>query len=192
MAVMGVDVARFGDDESVAVLRRGGALVELRRWRGLDTMTLAGEVAGLIRQWRPAHVFVDGVGVGGGVVDRLRQLGFRTIDVNAGARAADESRFANLRVEMWSRLRDWLRDGGALVAGDEALARDLVRPTYAFDNRGRLRLESKDDMRSRGEPSPDAGDALALTFAWPVRESDEDGHAAPRQLWADDSYRMLP
>ncbi|QQS11055.1 MAG: terminase [Rhodospirillales bacterium] len=193
-AVLGVDVARFGDDDSVALLRIGGVVARVQRWRRLDTMQLAASVAELILAWRPRQVFVDGVGVGGGVVDRLRQLGHRVVDVGAGGRAADERRFANLRAEMWSRMRDWLQEGGVLPAADEALAREIGAPGYAFDARGRLRIESKDDLRARGEGSPDAADALALTFAYPVRDHGvgDDPYLFPRQTRTDSAYRILP
>ncbi|QQS12385.1 MAG: terminase [Rhodospirillales bacterium] len=166
--LMGVDVARFGDDHSVALLRRGDRVLALTRWHRLDTMQLAAQVSGLINSWRPVRVFVDGVGVGGGVVDRLRQLGHQVVEVNAGARARDDRRFANLRAEMWSAMRDWLVAGGALPVDDEALAREIATPGYGFDPRNRLRLEGKDELRARGDGSPDAADALALTFAAPV------------------------
>lgn len=171
---MGVDVARFGDDHSVVAVRQGALLRDLIRFHGLDTMQLAARVAELCGLWRPQALFVDGVGVGGGVVDRLRQLGFRAIEVNAGARASDERRFANLRAEMWSRLREWLLHEGALGPDQARLMDELAVPGYGFDARNRLQLESKDDMRARGAGSPDAADALALTFAYPVNR-------APRQ-----------
>ena len=182
--VMGVDVARFGDDLSVVVLRQGRRLREIVRFHGLDTMQLAARVSEMAALWRPHTLFVDGVGVGGGVVDRLRQLGHRVSEVNAGAAASDPRRFANLRAEMWSRLREWIVQHGALPVDDRALAQELAAPGYGFDAKNRLQLESKDDMKSRGEGSPDAADALALTFAWPVNEAPD----APRQTVALSDY----
>jgi hypothetical protein len=167
--VLGVDVARFGDDASVILAREGHAIVHLAHYRGVDTKRLAALVAEAANRLRPDGILVDGAGVGAGVVDRLRALGFRVADVNAGARAMEPNRFANLRAEMWSKARDWLRAGGCLPAEARELADDLAQPEYAFDDAGRLRLESKEDMKARGLPSPDFGDALALTFAQPVR-----------------------
>ncbi|HET9149495.1 MAG TPA: terminase [Alphaproteobacteria bacterium] len=166
--VLGIDVARFGDDETAFVFRRGDALDGVVRLRGLDTMQTAGRAADAIRTRDPAAVFVDGIGVGAGVVDRLRQLGFAVIDVNAAGAAADPQRYANKRAEMWGRMRDWLAAGGCLPADDAALAEELAGPEYGFDSGNRILLERKDDMKRRGLASPDTADALALTFAEPV------------------------
>ena len=163
--VLGVDVARFGDDQTVFLLRNGDRVEWIRRHRGLDLMQTAARVADIMVEVKPDAVFIDGVGVGGGVVDRLTQMGFRAGDVNSGGVAVDDARFANLRAEMWSRMRDWLKDRGAIPAEDIELATDLAGPHYLFDQRNRLRLERKQDMKARGLASPDAGDALALTFA---------------------------
>lgn len=166
--IMGIDVARFGDDQTVFLFRQGDAVRHVARHRGLDTMQVAAHAAEEIVKRRPDAVFIDGIGVGGGVVDRLRQLGFRVLDVNAAARANNERLYANRRVEMWGQMRDWLRAGGCLPRDDAALADDLVGPEYGFDSGNRIALERKQDLRARGLASPDAGDALALTFADPV------------------------
>jgi len=186
--VLGVDVARFGDDASVILARQGQAIVNIAEYRGVDTMRLAVLVAEAANRYRPAGLMVDGAGVGAGVVDRLRDLGFRVVDVNAGTRALDPARFANLRAEMWSKVRDWLKAGGALPEDARTLADDLAAPEYAFDDKGRLRLEKKEDMKSRGLPSPDFGDALALTFAQPVSLAAFD---ANRPRWALADYDPL-
>ena len=148
---------------------RNGARVEwVRRYRGLDLMQAAARVADAITEHRPDATMIDGVGVGGGVVDRVRQMGFRVNDVNAGGQALDDTRFANLRAEMWNKMREWLADRGDIPGTDADLAEDLSGPQYGFDIRNRLQLEKKQDMKARGLASPDAGDALALTFARPV------------------------
>ena len=100
----------------------------------------------------------------GGVVDRLRQLGLKVIDVNGGSRASNSLRFRNKRAEMWSRMRDWLRDVGDIPDDDELMI-DLQSPEYGFDARNRMQIEKKEDMKRRGVLSPDIADALALTFA---------------------------
>jgi hypothetical protein len=183
--VMGVDVARFGDDSSVILARQGQEIVHLAEYRNFDTMRLAGLVAEAANRLGPAALFVDGAGVGAGVVDRLRSLGFRVVDVNAGAAAHEPGRFANLRAEMWSKLRDWLDGGGAIPADARTLADDLAGPEYAFDERNRLRLEAKADMKARGLASPDFADALAMTFAQPVRDPALDA-ARPRYAITED------
>ncbi|MEW5722530.1 MAG: terminase [Thermodesulfobacteriota bacterium] len=166
--VLGVDVARYGEDQSVLVRRQGLAATGLKKFRGLDTMTLAGLAAGEIEAWRPDAVFIDEVGIGAGVVDRLLQLGFQVIPVNGGARALDDNRYHNLRAEMWDKMRAWL-EGGASIPDDQELKDDLIGPEYYFDQRERIQLEKKEDMKRRGLASPDCADALALTFARPVR-----------------------
>lgn len=167
--VMGVDVARFGDDRSV-ILVRTDAVEYVRVFKGIDTQQLAALVAEEAKIFRPDAVFVDGAGVGGGVVDRLRMLGHRVFEVQAGGRPNDKERYLNKRAEMWGVMRDWLKDRGSLAMTEHAneLADDLVSPQYSYDNAGRIVLEKKEDMKKRGLPSPDLGDALALTFAEPV------------------------
>ncbi len=163
--VLGVDVARFGDDQSVILKRQGlCARFPVRKFRGVDTMRLASLVAEEIAAWKPDAVMVDVVGIGAGVVDRLRQLGHDVIEVNAGAAATDDKTYHNKRVEMWGKLRDWLKAGG-VIEDDAELKSDLTAPEYTFDAKERFVLESKDDLKARGMASPDSGDALALTFA---------------------------
>lgn len=162
--VMGVDVARFGDDQSVILLRQGDRIEgEIRRYRGIDLMQLAAHVNARITEDQPDAVFVDGAGIGGGVIDRLRQLGRRVHDVNGGEAARRPREYLNRRAEMWARTRHWLKTGD--IPDDAALATDLAGPEYGFDAKGRIQLERKEDMKRRGLASPDAGDALALTFA---------------------------
>lgn len=161
--LMSVDVARFGGDESVIGLRRGDLFLIHKRYRDVDTQQMAGYVAEAIRLFEPQAVFVDGVGIGAGVVDALRALGFEIREVNGGLKARDERHYYNRRAEMWGLMRKWLQ-GGGLIEDDAALKDDLTAPEYGFDAKNRWQLESKDDMRARGLPSPDAGDCLSMTF----------------------------
>lgn len=172
--IIGVDVARFGDDQSALIRRQGLAAFGLRSWRGLDTMALAGLVAREIAEFRPDAVFVDAGGIGAGVVDRLRQLGHDSvIGVNFGAAAGNKNLYYNKRSEMWCLLRDWLASGGSIPDDKELLA-DLTAPEYGFTgDKSQIALEKKKDMKSRGLASPDKGDALALTFAYPVAPAGE-------------------
>lgn len=171
--VLGVDVARQGGDFNVILYRNGDVIPQggIERFRQPDLMQTVGRVAEAVNRIKPDAVFVDGGGVGGGVVDRLRQLGYNVIEVNSASSASDPARFKNLRAEMWSKMRDWIKDRGAVPADDQ-LVDDLTAPTYRFDVSNRLQLESKDDMRGRGIPSPDTADALALTFAHAVPSRD--------------------
>ena len=175
--IMFVDVARFGDDQSVIGFRKGrdGRLIPWTKLRGVDTMTLAARIAELHQMHRPDALFIDGGGVGGGVIDRLRQLGINAIEVQFGGKAdrysvsEEQPAVANKRAEMWCSMRDWLAHGA--IPDDPELRADLTGPQYSFvirDGRDAILLEPKESMKRRGLGSPDAGDALALSFAYPV------------------------
>jgi len=172
--IVGVDVARFGDDESVIYTRVGRDAKQFAplRFRGLDTMQLAARVAEhcdsftLSVDRRPDALFVDGGGVGGGVVDRLRQMGYDVTEVQFGAKASEPKKYANKRAEMWGRMREWLAIGA--IEDDPELRDQLISVEYAITTDDRVILERKDKMKERGLSSPDLADALAITFAEPV------------------------
>lgn len=165
--IIGVDPARFGDDRSVIFCRQG-----VRAWRPLvfnktDNMTLAAYVAQEIDRFRPDGVFIDS-GCGGGVIDRLRQLGYNVLEVPFGASAQKAGQYANKRAEMWGEMAQWIKEIGSLP-DEPQLKSDLCGVCYDFDVSGRLCLESKQALKARCGKSPDLADALALTFAYPVR-----------------------
>jgi hypothetical protein len=172
-ACIGVDVARFGGDQSVIRTRIGRDATGFKpiKMREVDTMTLAGIVAQHVNMLRSMNlrvvIFVDGGGVGGGVVDRLLSLGYEVIEVQFGARASDPKKYANKRAEMWGLMKDWLNIG--CIDQDDLLATDLTSVEYGFTSNDQIQLERKEDMRKRGIASPDDADALALTFAFPVQ-----------------------
>lgn len=177
--IMGVDVARFGDDQSVIAFRRGrdACSVSWRKYRGVDTMTLAGEIARLADQEKVDAIFVDGIGIGAGVVDRLRQLHRTVFDVQSGGKPSglyfDEPiKVKNKRVEMWAQVRQWLRIGA--IPDDMELEADLTGIEYGYDADNAMQLERVEDMKKRGLASPDCATALALTFAEPVAPKSED------------------
>jgi hypothetical protein len=169
--IMGVDVARFGDDSSVIWLRQGRDAESQNDWRRqifpkLDTMQFAARIAEIARAKRPDAILIDGGGVGGGVVDRCRQLGLDIIEVNFGGKAT-QAGMANMRSQMWANLRDALLVGVRLPDMED-LRTDLTSVEYGFNAKNDLQLESKDSMKKRGLSSPDLADALALTYALPV------------------------
>lgn len=163
--VLGVDPARYGTDRSVIVHRCGSQVYTPVVLRKVDNMALAARVAQQIQAVHADAVFID-AGNGGGVIDRLRELGFKVVEVNFGGAAMQPGRYVNKRAEMWHALAGWLRSGALDDKTD--WAQDLCALTYDFDPAGRLRLESKAGLKARMGLSPDLGDALALTFAAPV------------------------
>ncbi len=166
--ILGVDVAHEGDDCTVIYLRRGLYSKMLGRWNGLSTMDTADRAIGFGIQYGAAATFVDIGGVGAGVVDRMRQLRHQVTPVNFGQRALKEDLYHNKRAEMWWGLKDWLELGGALEDIPD-MQSELTAPQYFMTPAGKRALESKKDIKKRGLPSPDRSDALALTFAMPVR-----------------------
>lgn len=133
-------------------------------------MELADKVAIEIGRTNPDAVMIDGGGVGGGVVDRLKQMGYKVIEVQSGEKANEPDKYFNKRCEMWGLMRDWLPTG--CVSYDEELLDDLTGPEYDIVREGVIKLEGKKQMISRGLKSPDYGDSLGLTFAQPVARLD--------------------
>ena len=162
--VIAVDVARFGSDSSVILRRRGVCVESVQALQHQDTMQLAGRVAAAIREHLPAHVLIDEIGIGAGVVDRLRELGHPVRGINVGHRARDHEQFANLRAEGYWSLAERFRSGLITIPNDNELMSQLANLRFNYDSQGRLKIESKDDIRKRGLPSPDKADALMLSF----------------------------
>ncbi len=180
--ILGVDVARFGDDQQVIAARRGldARTIPLRRYRGLDLVTFSAQVAEAALVDNARAVFIDAGGMGAGVVDMVRAMlpGRFVAGVNFGGRAdrhalgagrgAELPLTADKAAEMWASLRHWLQDGA--IPDDAELKAELTGRQYGFDTHSAIRLERKEDMKKRGLASPDVADALALTFAWPVAD----------------------
>lgn len=168
----GVDVARFGDDATALAKRRGPALLEkVRTWHGKDTMQVAGLIAKEYDETpedlKPAEVLVDVIGVGAGVVDRLKETGrvpVRGVNV-AESPSIDEDKFWKLRDELWWRAREWFETRACSIPDDEALIGELAGPTYKVNSTGQIVVEAKSKMKERGLRSPDRADAFCLTFA---------------------------
>lgn len=169
--VIGVDVARFGDDASVIYIRQGrdGRSHGYKMYRELDSIQLAGHVAEYINQLKPKKVFVDGTGgYGSGVVDQLINNGYGRVveDIQFGSKAIEADIYYNKRVEMYGNMKNWFETG--IIPNDQALIDDLCGVQYGFAKENKIQLEKKEDMKKRGLASPDVADALALTFAFPV------------------------
>jgi phage terminase large subunit len=168
--IWGVDVARFGSDSSALAKRRGNTLmqkVEIRN--GYDIMQVAGWVH---NEWletppseRPTDINIDVIGYGAGVVDRLIELKLPARGVNVGESPAMKEIYPNLRSELWFTGRDYLGRKDCNLNGDELLAEELVVPRFKYTSTGKKQVEGKDEMKKRGEPSPNRADAFLLTLA---------------------------
>ena len=162
--ILAVDVARFGSDQSVLLVRRGAKVDKIEAYRGLDTMQLTGHVAAAIDSLSPQRVSVDEVGLGAGVVDRLKELGYPVRGINVGRSARHRDVYANLRAEGYWRLRELFSQGAISIPSDSELIGQLSALRYTYNSRGQVIIESKEEARSRGLPSPDRADALMLAF----------------------------
>ena len=167
--VWGLDVARFGTDKTALAKRQGQVITEVARWQGLDLMQTVGRVKaeydGLPSNLRPREILVDVIGMGGGVVDRLRELGLPVRGINVAEAPSMGSSYTNLRAELWFKMRGWLEQRGAKLPRDEQLIAELTSIRYSFVSSGKMKAESKDEMRKRGLASPDLADAVCLTLA---------------------------
>lgn len=166
--VLAVDVARFGADRSVILRRRGDRVEDIRVLRQMDTMQLTGWIAAAIRESGAAQVCVDEIGLGAGVVDRLRELGHPVRGVNVAQKARQADQYANLRAEGYWNLRERFRAGRIAIPPDQELIGELSALRYYYSSNERIQMESKEQIRKRGLPSPDKADALMLAYLSPA------------------------
>lgn len=187
--IIGGDPARFGDDRFSLAWRKGRRVMKTESKGKIDTVQGANWIKQVIDTDNPAKVFVDVGGFGAGVVDILHSWGWKykevVVPINFGSEPQEPVYYLedgskrpgprNRRAEMWSRSRDWLKEvGGADIPDEDSLQADACGPSYSYDLNQRLLLESKEHMRARGIRSPDDWDAIALTFAEPVFEFEEE------------------
>ena len=167
--IWGLDVARFGSAKSVLCKRQGRKILALTSWQNLDLMQLAGAIVAEFESLHPRHqpqrICIDSIGVGGGVTDRLRELGLPAIGVNTSEAPGLRQTYLNLRAELWFKLKAFLEARDCSIPKDDNLLAELVAVKYKFTSSGKLQIESKDEMKRRGLASPDHGDAVCLTFA---------------------------
>ena len=166
--IIGVDPAIGDNDRCVIIKRKGRVAFDVQVLRNHNTMELAGKLKTIIDRDKPTKVFIDCIGIGAGVTDRLLEMGYHcVVGINVARTANDKERFANLRAELWSEMRDWLMGELAVSIPDsDELQTDLCGLGYKHRSNGQLLIESKDDLKKRGMPSPDISDALSLTFAF--------------------------
>lgn len=174
-----VDPARYGNDGTALGEMHGRVVTHIERKRGLDTMQVAGWIK---NKWdetpvpeRPKYIFVDTIGIGSGVADRLRELGLPVRDVNVSESASTIGKHMRLRDELWSRVKLALQEKKIKLPEDDELLEDLISPRYSYSSDGRLKIESKEEMRKRGLSSPDKGDVLCMLML----ESDIELHGSP-------------
>jgi hypothetical protein len=164
--VIGVDPAIGENDRCAIISRTGRKAHDIIILKNHNTMQLAGYIKNLIETKRPYKVFIDCIGIGAGVVDRLHEMGFTCVEgVNVARTAHQKDRFGNQRAELWSEMRDWLTgELDVQIPDSDELHADLCSLGYKHRSNGQLLIESKEDLKKRGLPSPDIADALALTF----------------------------
>ncbi len=158
---LGVDVARFGSDETVEIEIYGRIVALPKSFHGQDTMA----TAGAIKASRAVKKAVDDAGVGGGVTDRLKEQKVQVLAYNAGESAFDKEQFLNRRAESWWLIREMLKKDELDLPPDNKLAADLSNIKFTYTSRGQIKLEAKEDIKKRIGRSPDRGDALAIALA---------------------------
>ena len=184
--LIGVDPAGQGDDATAVAWRQGHCITKIEKRHRLTTMEIAGWIANIIREEKPARVSIDVGGLGIGIYERLMEQGYDgsvVTAVNFGNKPIEPPPLdemgrpgggpLNRRAELWQNMKNALQ-GRFSIPDDDALHADLTSCGYKYDSGGRLVLESKQDMKKRGMPSPDAADAMALCFSEP------DGSPFPR------------
>ena len=176
--LLGVDPAGQGDDATAIAWRQGHCITKIEKRHRLTTMEIAGWVGKIVRDEKPAKVSIDVGGLGIGIYERLVEQGYGDVinAVNFGSKAIEPPPYddsgkpsggpLNRRAELWSNMKNALQ-GRFSIPDDDALHADLTSCGYKYDFSGRLVLESKQDMRKRGMPSPDSADAMALCFTEP-------------------------
>ena len=182
--IIGVDPAWEGDDEFVIWLRQGLYSVMLGKWEKNDNdVFMANIIARFEDEYKADAVMVDG-GYGTGVVSAGTTMG-RTWHLIWFNGESTDPGCLNKRAQMWNDVKQWLKSGGA-IPEDEVLRQDLIGPETLPRLDGKVQLESKDQMKKRGIPSPNRADALALTFAMPVVKADgAEGSSSGRTVKHD-------
>ena len=164
----GVDVARFGADRTALCKRHGNTLPEpVKYWSGKDTMQVSGIVKNEYEaaKVKPEAILVDVIGMGAGVVDRLKEMGLPVVGVNVAESPSVAEQYSRLRDELWFRGREWFSGRDVAIVDDESLIAELTLPSYRVLSTGKKQVESKEELKKRGVVSPDLADSFLLTFA---------------------------
>ena len=163
--VMGVDVARFGNDKTVIIIRHGPKVIYIDELRKSDIVNTTGAVITATLKYKVKDIIIDEIGVGAGVLDNLKaDRRFNAQGLNGSNSSSNNEKYLNLRAEVFDGLRQRFADGDISIPNDPELISQLASLTYKYNARGQLQLESKDQIRSTGRQSPDKADAIALAF----------------------------
>lgn len=168
--IWGLDVARFGSDRTALCKRYGNIVPNPIDWkRGYDTMQTVGWVKNQYDaaepEHRPSEINVDVIGLGAGVVDRLRELKLPVRGINVAESPAMGEKYVNLRAELWFKGKEWLERRDSKLPMGDGLKQELATPRYTYQSNGRYLVESKADIKKRGLASPDIADSFLLTLA---------------------------
>ena len=178
--IIGLDIARFGDDKTIIIVREGIRVRHIEELRKSDLVNTTGRVITVADEFKARHIMIDEVGIGAGVLDTLKQdRKFITTGINGGARSDDPNKYGNLRAQIFDGLRQRFADSQISIPNDPELISQLASLTYRYNARGQLLLESKEIIKGHGRQSPDKADALAYAFA---------EHRATKREWGIITY----
>jgi hypothetical protein len=179
--IAGVDIARFGDDSTIFLLRQGPKILAIEKYNGLDNMEVVAKLAEFNLKYSPQIINMDAIGVGTGPFDRAKELGLPVHPVIVSQKSTDPLQYFNLRAQLYGLARQWLNNGSDLIK-DEDFAAQMLSVEYGFTNKMQVQMASKKLIKSKGLPSPDIPDALSLTFA---------GEAINRRVYQTTPRRVI-
>tara|TARA_B100000989_G_scaffold82892_1_gene59274 strand:- start:776 stop:2164 length:1389 start_codon:yes stop_codon:yes gene_type:complete len=170
--VWGLDVARQGSDRTALCKRQGNTVIQkIQTFRNKDLMETVGivvtEYEALPYSKRPTEIFIDAIGIGSGVADRLKELnlGCEITAVNVAELPSMQDKYLRLRDELWFMAREWFEERDCKIPDDQEFINELVAPSFTFLSNGKIKVDSKEIMKRKGQKSPDIADSFCLTFA---------------------------
>lgn len=162
--VIGVDVARFGDDETVFVARKGPKIMDIKRYQKKDTQEIAALLYEYQGLWKATTIYIDAIGIGAGVFDRAKNLKLPVKEIIASHKSVRPMEYFNMRSQLWGEMKKWLENGGSIPVISD-LKMQLVSMTYGYNKKMQIQMTTKKDLKNLGVASPDIADAVALTMA---------------------------
>jgi hypothetical protein len=177
--ILGCDIARYGGNLTVICVRKGPVILKFIKFQHFSLMETTGRIVKLIQEYDPISVRIDAIGIGAGVYDRLKELGFRNIvPIISGAKAQDPTKFINLRAEMHWNLRILIQSGEFKLPDDDSFVAEATPITYKVLSSGKIQIEGKDDLLERGFASPDHVDSAVMTCTDPEQYIPKVPHRA--------------